>query len=55
MGDKGSKDKGTKEQKKKAKLTMKEKKKMKQEKKKSKFFGAVIMIAPFYYVGQLVP
>lgn len=33
MGDKGSKDKGTKEQKKKPKHTLKEKKKLKQEKK----------------------
>lgn len=35
MGDKGSKDKGRREQQKKAKLTPKEKRKAKQEKKNS--------------------
>ena len=36
MGDKGSKDKGRKENKKKPKLTQKERKKLKEEKKKNK-------------------
>ncbi len=36
MGDKGSKDKGQKEDRKKPKLTIKEKRKAKEEKKKSK-------------------
>jgi hypothetical protein len=36
MGDKGSKDKGQKEDRKKPKLTIKEKRKVKEEKKKNK-------------------
>jgi hypothetical protein len=39
MGDKGSKDKGGKEERKKPKLTIKEKRKAKQEKKEGKLPG----------------
>jgi len=41
MGDKGSKDKGGKEERKKPKLTIKEKRKAKQEKKESKLPGSI--------------
>ena len=44
MGDKGSKDKGKKEEQKKAKLTPKEKKKAKKEKKQNKQFQFPPMI-----------
>jgi ribosomal protein S30 len=44
MGDKGSKDKGGKEDRKKPKLTIKEKRKLKHEKKESKLPGSITSV-----------